>query len=204
MKTNTNKNASTRKSNEAVKTPKVSCEMKLIAELNGVELYFSAKPSDKVRSALKAEGFKWHSVKQCWYAKQSDKTVGLAEKLTGKKPSKKASSKSTASAKPKKSTKPSKKASSKAKAKSPKETSKAKAEPKAPKVEQLPIAFTCKSKPSASNKRLIKAINETEGLETYTDRAWLWVRGEGTRSHSEALKSLGFRFSGNRKEWYLA
>lgn len=184
MKTNTNKNASTRKSNEAAKTPKVSCEMKLNAELNGVELYFSAKPSDKVRSALKAEGFKWHSVKQCWYAKQSDKTVGLAEKLTGKKPSKKASSKS--------------------KAKSPKETSKAKAEPKAPKVEQLPIAFTCKSKPSASNKKLIKAINETEGLETYTDRAWLWVRGEGTRSHSEALKSLGFRFSGNRKEWYLA
>ena len=194
MKTNTNKNTRTRKSNEAVKTPKVSCEMKLNAELNGVELYFSAKPSDKVRSALKAEGFKWHSVKQCWYAKQSDKTVGLAEKLTGKKPSKKASSKSTASAKPKKSTKPSKKA------------SKAKAEPKAPKekVEQLPIAFECKSKPKASNKKLIKAINETEGLEAYTEGTWLWVKGEGTRSHSEALKSLGFRFGGRRQQWYLA
>ncbi len=210
MKTNTSKNASTRKSNEAAKTPKVSCEMALNTEFNGVELKFSAKPSEGIRRALKSAGFRWHSSKELWYAKQSESTLAFARTLAetpvdlstvgGEKPAKKPSKKASS----KKSTKPSKKASSKAKAKAPKEPSKAKAEPKAPKVEQLPIAFTCKSKPSASNKRLIKAINETEGLETYTDRAWLWVRGEGTRSHSEALKSLGFRFSGTRKEWYLA
>lgn len=31
------------------------------------EIYFDGKPSESVRSALKAIKFRWHSVKKCWY-----------------------------------------------------------------------------------------------------------------------------------------
>lgn len=41
-------------------------------EHNGVEVYFPGKPSDSVRDALKAAGYRWHRVKQCWYASRTE------------------------------------------------------------------------------------------------------------------------------------
>lgn len=32
-----------------------------------VEIYFAGKPAEHIRAALKAEGFRWHGVKKCWY-----------------------------------------------------------------------------------------------------------------------------------------
>ena len=189
MKANTNKkNASARKSNEAAKAPKVTCTMTLNAELNGVELTFSAKPSDKLREGLKSAGFHWHGKKQVWYAKQSESTLAIANALSEGKVD---GAEVKASAKPKKADKA--KASEK-----PSE----KAEPKAPKVEQKAVAWSGTAKPKVS-KKLMNALNKTEGLVATMDREWLWVSGE-TRQYSESLKALGFRFSGRRQAWYLA
>lgn len=199
MKTNTSKNASARKSNEAVKTPKVSCKMHLNAELNGVELTFSAKPSDKLREGLKSAGFRFHGTKQVWYAKQSESTLAIARALSegsvdGAQPK-------AVKDKPKASTKSKKSSKGKASTESKKP---AKAEPKAPKaeIEQKPIAWNGASKPKAS-KKLLTALNKTEGLVATMDRDWVWVSGD-TRSYKESLKALGFRFSGRRQAWYLA
>lgn len=38
-------------------------------EHSGREVYFDAKPSDAVRTALKNLKLRWHSVKKCWYGK---------------------------------------------------------------------------------------------------------------------------------------
>ena len=37
------------------------------AQFGSKEIYFDGKPSEDVRSALKALKFRWHSVKKCWY-----------------------------------------------------------------------------------------------------------------------------------------
>lgn len=37
------------------------------AQFGSKEIYFDGKPSEDVRSALKALRFRWHSVKKCWY-----------------------------------------------------------------------------------------------------------------------------------------
>lgn len=39
------------------------------------EIYFDGKPSEDVRSALKALKFRWHSVKKCWYGYASEGEV---------------------------------------------------------------------------------------------------------------------------------
>jgi len=36
-------------------------------EKNGIELYFEAIPTKEEREALKANGYKWHNAKKCWY-----------------------------------------------------------------------------------------------------------------------------------------
>ena len=41
-------------------------------EFDGVEVYFPSKPSEATRTALKAAGYRWHSKKQCWYAKNTE------------------------------------------------------------------------------------------------------------------------------------
>lgn len=41
-------------------------------EFDGVEVYFPGKPSDETRSALKAAGYRWHSKKKCWYARNTE------------------------------------------------------------------------------------------------------------------------------------
>lgn len=56
---------------------------KLNDEKNGVEIYSTDKPSEEVRDSLKVNGFRWSKYNKCWYAKQSEKTLALAESLAG-------------------------------------------------------------------------------------------------------------------------
>lgn len=56
--------------------------MKLNDEKNGVELYFTDKPSEEIRTELKSNGFRWSLFNKCWYGKQNEKTLAFAEKLT--------------------------------------------------------------------------------------------------------------------------
>ncbi|MFJ3388791.1 hypothetical protein [Lysinibacillus sp. NPDC086135] len=55
---------------------------KLNEEKNGVELYFSDKPSEEIRTQLKSSGFKWSRFNKCWYSKQNENTLSLAEQLS--------------------------------------------------------------------------------------------------------------------------
>lgn len=41
-------------------------------EHDGIEVYFTSKPSQETRDALKAAGYRWHSVKKCWFAKRTE------------------------------------------------------------------------------------------------------------------------------------
>lgn len=41
-------------------------------EFDGIEVYFTSKPSQATRDALKAAGYRWHSVKKCWFAKRTE------------------------------------------------------------------------------------------------------------------------------------
>lgn len=54
------------------------CKMLLNEKLNGVELYFEGKPAATVLADLKANGFRWNGKKVCWYAKQSEQTLKIA------------------------------------------------------------------------------------------------------------------------------
>jgi|GEM_PF-1957962 len=56
--------------------------MKLNDDKNGVELYFTDKPSEEIRTELKVNGFRWSRFNKCWYSKQNKDTLALAEKLT--------------------------------------------------------------------------------------------------------------------------
>lgn len=56
--------------------------LELNKELNGVELYFNEKPTQKILSTLKENSFRWSGSKKCWYAKQNIKTLDLAQKLS--------------------------------------------------------------------------------------------------------------------------
>lgn len=40
-------------------------------EKNGLELYFEAIPTPEERNELKANGYKWHGVKKCWYKSEN-------------------------------------------------------------------------------------------------------------------------------------
>lgn len=68
---------------EETTTPALSdITMKLNEEKNGVEIYFTNIPSEEVRTELKSNGFKWSRFNKCWYAKQNESTISLAEKLS--------------------------------------------------------------------------------------------------------------------------
>lgn len=53
------------------------------AELDGIEVYFTSKPSQETRDALKAAGYRWHSVKKCWFAKRSEERLQALKKIEG-------------------------------------------------------------------------------------------------------------------------
>ena len=57
------------------------CKMLLNEKLNGVELYFENKPAQEVIDTLKENKFRWNRSKACWYAKQNENTLALANRL---------------------------------------------------------------------------------------------------------------------------
>ena len=59
-----------------------SIKMVINEELNGVELYFTNKPEQTIINTLKSNGFRWSGKKFCWYAKQNEKTLLLAQTIT--------------------------------------------------------------------------------------------------------------------------
>lgn len=67
-----------------VETKDPECQMTLNAERAGVELLFSEKPSEETRAEMKKAGFRWSSRQGIWYAKQSDVTMSLASRLSGR------------------------------------------------------------------------------------------------------------------------
>lgn len=52
------------------------------AEFDGVEIYFSGKPSATIRDALKADGWRWHNVKKCWYNCNTEQHLRTLRELT--------------------------------------------------------------------------------------------------------------------------
>ena len=54
---------------------------KLNPDKNGVEVKFTARPADDTISMLKSSGFRWSKFQKLWYARQSDRTIGVAEKI---------------------------------------------------------------------------------------------------------------------------
>ena len=51
-------------------------------EHDGVEVYFSGKPSSIVRDALKADGWKWHGVKKCWFNRNTEQHLQALRSAT--------------------------------------------------------------------------------------------------------------------------
>lgn len=45
------------------------------AQFGSLEVYFSDKPSQMIRDALKLLRFRWHSVKKCWYGFSEENTL---------------------------------------------------------------------------------------------------------------------------------
>ena len=58
---------------------------KLNNEKKGVEIYFTNKPTEEVRGTLKVNGFRWSNFNKCWYSKQTESTIQLAESLVNNK-----------------------------------------------------------------------------------------------------------------------
>ncbi|MGM8331798.1 hypothetical protein [Clostridium perfringens] len=51
-------------------------------EKNGIEVKFNTKPAQEVINSLKANGFRWHSIKKIWYAKQTKERREFINSLT--------------------------------------------------------------------------------------------------------------------------
>ncbi len=49
--------------------------------LSGIEVIFDEKPDDEVRAALKEVGFRWHTIKKIWYAKETPARLEIAENI---------------------------------------------------------------------------------------------------------------------------
>lgn len=61
----------------------MTATMQINTEFNGIEITFADRPNVQTRAELKAHGFRWHSVKKLWYAKQSPNRLAFAQTLTG-------------------------------------------------------------------------------------------------------------------------
>lgn len=58
----------------------ITLEVVLNEEKNGIELYFSSKPSQNVRKMLSENGFRW-SKRGFWYARQTQERLSLVEAI---------------------------------------------------------------------------------------------------------------------------
>ena len=72
-------------------------------QFGSVEISFNEKPSEEIRAALKAQKFRWHSVKKVWYGYADAETLAAilggeapAQEPKGKRPAAKAATKATA------------------------------------------------------------------------------------------------------------
>lgn len=63
--------------NESIEVEKVVFN----EDKNGIEIYFTGKPSEEVRNNLKSNGFRWSKYNKCWYAKQNEDTINFANSL---------------------------------------------------------------------------------------------------------------------------
>lgn len=54
-------------------------------EHRGIELYFDNKPESRILTTLKENRFKWHNVKKCWFAKDSETVRKIAEAIAEEK-----------------------------------------------------------------------------------------------------------------------
>lgn len=52
----------------------------------GIELYFDSKPEAATIQALKDNGFRWHNVKKCWFAKETTERAELVKSLNNGTP----------------------------------------------------------------------------------------------------------------------
>jgi hypothetical protein len=59
----------------------MTATLKINEELNGIELYFAAKPDQNILTNLKSNGFRWSNFKKCWYTKQNEKSLQIANSL---------------------------------------------------------------------------------------------------------------------------
>jgi len=57
--------------------------MKLNPEFQGIELKFESKPSPDTLAQIKEQGFRWHTKKKIWFAKETEARREFAEKLSG-------------------------------------------------------------------------------------------------------------------------
>lgn len=48
----------------------------------GIEITFTAKPVKSTLDSLKASGFRWHSQRKLWYAKQTEERLQLVKQIT--------------------------------------------------------------------------------------------------------------------------
>ena len=78
--TKTDVPATTTESTEIVKAD-ADVKVELNEQCNGVEVSFKTKPNKSVIESLKKYGFRWHSAKKLWYAKQTDERINFANSL---------------------------------------------------------------------------------------------------------------------------
>lgn len=52
-------------------------------DFNGIEVYFPSKPSEAVREALKAAGWRWHRKKGCWYNRNTESNLQGLRSIAG-------------------------------------------------------------------------------------------------------------------------
>lgn len=50
-------------------------EIRTNPKFNSQEIYFDGKPSEAIRTALKALKFRWHGAKKCWYGFAHESTI---------------------------------------------------------------------------------------------------------------------------------
>ena len=56
---------------------------KFVPEHSGIEIYFEKRPPYAVLESMKVKGWRWHTVKKCWFAKKSPSAEAMAKKLCG-------------------------------------------------------------------------------------------------------------------------
>lgn len=52
-------------------------------EHNGIEVYFPGKPDEETRTALKSQGWRWHSTKKCWYNRNTEENLQGLRAIAG-------------------------------------------------------------------------------------------------------------------------